>query len=74
MTMGYLSVIKVHLRPSWSKVLLTDIKPLAVQEGLKGLNLSRKSKQNVKAAFYRVLEPAMFVGADARTAQSSKPC
>jgi len=59
-TMGYLSVIKVHLRPSWSKVLLTDIKPLAVQEWLRGLNLSRKSKQNVKAAFHRVLELAML--------------
>jgi integrase len=59
-TMGYLSVIKVHLRPSWSKVLLTDIKPLAVQEWLKGLNLSRKSKQNVKATFHRVLELAML--------------
>ena len=59
-TMGYLSVIKVHLRPSWSKVLLTDIKPLAVQEWLKSLNLSRKSKQNIKAAFHRVLELAML--------------
>ena len=58
--MGYLSVIKVHLRPSWSKVLLTDIEPLAVQEWLKGLNLSRKSQQNVKAAFHRVLELAML--------------
>lgn len=42
------------------ELLLTDIKPLAVQEWLKGLNLSRKSKQNVKAAFHRVLELAML--------------
>ena len=59
-TVGYLSVIKVHLRPSWSKVLLTDIKPLAVQEWLKGLNLSPKTKQNIKAAFHRMLELAML--------------
>jgi integrase len=59
-TVGYLSVIKVHLRPSWSKVLLTDIKPLAVQEWLKDLNLSHKSKQNIKAAFHRMLELAML--------------
>jgi integrase len=59
-TVGYLSVIKVHLRPSWSKVLLTDIKPLAVQEWLKELNLSPKTKQNIKAAFHRMLELAML--------------
>ncbi|MHB1938502.1 MAG: tyrosine-type recombinase/integrase [Acidobacteriaceae bacterium] len=59
-TVGYLSVIKVHLRPSWSKVLLTDIKPLAVQEWLKQLNLSPKTKQNIKAAFHRMLELAML--------------
>jgi integrase len=59
-TVGYLSVIKVHLRPSWSKVLLTDIKPLVVQEWLKELNLSPKTKQNIKAAFHRMLELAML--------------
>ena len=59
-TVGYLSVIKVHLRPSWSKVLLTDIKPLAVQEWLKELNRSPKTKQNIKAAFHRMLELAML--------------
>jgi len=59
-TIGYLSVIKCHLRPDWGKVLLTDIKPLAVQEWLKQLKLSHKSKQNVKAAFHRMLELAML--------------
>jgi integrase len=59
-TIGYLSVIKCHLRPSWGKVILTDIKPLAVQEWLKQLKLSAKSKQNVKAAFHRMLELAML--------------
>ncbi|MHB1960620.1 MAG: tyrosine-type recombinase/integrase [Acidobacteriaceae bacterium] len=59
-TVGYLSVIKVHLRPSWSKVVLTDIKPLEVQEWLKGLNLSPKTKQNIKAAYHRMLELAML--------------
>jgi len=50
-TTGYLSVIKVHLRPTWSNVLLTDIKPLEVQEWLKGIDLSRKSKQNIRRHF-----------------------
>ncbi len=59
-TVGYLSVIKCHLRPEWGKVLLTDIKPLAVQEWLKQLKLSPKTKQNVKAAFHRMLELAML--------------
>ena len=59
-TVGYLSVIKVHLRPAWSKVILTDIRPLVVQEWLKQLNLSKKTKQNIKAAFHRMLELAML--------------
>lgn len=59
-TVGYLSVIKVHLRPSWGKKILTDIKPLEVQEWLKQLQLSRKSKQNIKAVFHRMLELAML--------------
>jgi integrase len=59
-TVGYLSVIKVHLRPSWSKVILTDIRPLVVQEWLKQLNLLKKTKQNIKAAFHRMLELAML--------------
>jgi integrase len=61
-TVGYLSVIKVHLRPAWSKVILTDIKPLEVQEWLKQLNLSKKTKQNIKAAFHRMLELSMLWG------------
>lgn len=59
-TVGYLSVIKCHLRPEWSKVLLTDIKPLAVQEWLKQLKLSPKTKQNIKATFHRMMELAML--------------
>jgi len=59
-TTGYLSVIKQHLRPKWGEVQLTDIKPLAVQEWLRQLNLSRKTKQNIKAVFHRMVELAML--------------
>jgi len=61
-TTGYLSVIKLHLRPAWEGVQLTEIKPLAVQEWLKRLNLSRKTKQNIKAVFHRLIELAMLWG------------
>ena len=61
-TTGYLSVIKQHLRPKWGEVQLTDIRPLAVQEWLKQLDLSRKTKQNVKAVFHRMMELAMLWG------------
>ncbi len=61
-TTGYLSVIKLHLRPAWGKVPLSDIKPLEVQEWLKQLNLSRKTKQNVKGVFHRMMELAMLWG------------
>jgi len=59
-TIGYLSLIKVHLRPTWSKVALVDIKPLDVQEWLKQLNLSKKTKQSIKGLFHRMLELAML--------------
>jgi integrase len=61
-TTGYLSVIKLHLRPAWGNVPLTDIKPLAVQEWLKKLDLSRKTKQNIKGVFHRMVELAMLWG------------
>jgi integrase len=61
-TTGYLSVIKQHLRPKWGDVQLIDIKPLAVQEWLRQLNLSRKTKQNIKAVFHRMVELAMLWG------------
>jgi integrase len=41
-------------------MLLVDIKPLAVQEWLKQLKLSPKTKQNIKAAFHRMMELAML--------------
>jgi integrase len=61
-TTGYLSLIKLHLRPAWGMVQLTDIKPLAVQKWLKQQNLSRKTKQNIKAVFHRMIELAMLWG------------
>jgi integrase len=61
-TTGYLSVVKVHLRPAWGKMPLSDIKPLEVQEWLKHLNLSRKTKQNIKGVFHRMMELAMLWG------------
>ena len=61
-TTGYLSVIKQHLRPTWGTVQLTDIKPLAVQEWLKQIDLSRKTRQNIKAVFHRMIELAMLWG------------
>ena len=61
-TTGYLSVIKQHLRPTWGTVQLTDIRPLAVQEWLKQIDLSRKTRQNIKAVFHRIMELAMLWG------------
>jgi integrase len=61
-TTGYLSVIKLHLRPAWEGIQLTEIKPLPVQEWLKQLKLSRKTKQNIKAVFHRMIELSMLWG------------
>ena len=45
---GYRSWLKNHIKPKWGEYSLEEIKPLAVEQWLKGLDLAPKSKGHLK--------------------------
>lgn len=42
------SRIKIHIRPKWESYFIQDVKPFAVDVWLKALDLTAKSKNNIK--------------------------
>jgi integrase len=72
---SYLTTLDRYIKPRWGDVLLTEVKPTAVDEWLKSLTklrkpgeaanaalepLSPKTKGNIKSMLYRLFERAMF--------------
>ena len=72
---SYLTSLNRYIRPRWSDTLLTEVKPAAVDAWLRSLTrlprpgddsrtqlapLSAKTKGNIKALMYRLMERAMF--------------
>jgi integrase len=75
--LSYLSVIQKHIRPAWGEVLVEEMKPLLVQDWLKGLTASHrvkgkkqmrtapmagKTKAHIKQLIHRLFEKAMLWG------------
>jgi integrase len=56
---SYLSNIK-RIRAKWGTTLITRMKPVKIQEWLKGLDLAPKTKGHIKALIHRLFEKAMF--------------
>jgi len=56
---SYLSNIK-RIRAQWGDTRVTRIKPVKVQEWLKGLEAAPKTKGHIKAVMHRVFEKAML--------------
>ena len=56
---GYTSWINNHILPKWGDYEISDVKPLAVQQWLKGLDLAGKSKVNIRGVMQVVFEYAM---------------
>jgi integrase len=56
---GYLSNIK-RIRAKWGTTRISRMKPVKIQEWLKGLDLAPKTKGHVKALLHRLFEKAMF--------------
>ncbi|MBB5345739.1 hypothetical protein [Tunturibacter empetritectus] len=56
---GYLSNIK-RIREKWGTTRVSRMKPMKIQEWLKGLNLAPKTKGHIKAVMHRLFEKAMF--------------
>ncbi len=57
---AYLSMIKVHLRPRWGKTPISGVKPAAVQNWLRDLNVAPKTKAHIKALMHQLFEKAML--------------
>lgn len=56
---SYLSNIK-RIRAKWGTTRITRMKPVSMQEWLKGLDLAPKTKGHIKALVHRLFEKAMF--------------
>jgi len=56
---GYLSNIK-RIREKWGTTRISRMKPVKIQEWLKGLDLAPKTKGHIKALLHRLFEKAMF--------------
>jgi integrase len=56
---GYRSWLKNHIEPMWGEYSLEQIKPLAVEQWLKGLDLAPKSKGHLKNQMRIVFNCAM---------------
>ena len=56
---GYRSWLKNHITPKWGEYSLEQIKPLAVEQWLKGLDLAPKSKGHLKNQMRIVFNCAM---------------
>ncbi|SRR5579885_1277119 len=55
----YQSWILNHINPRWEEVPLSQVKPLAVEIWLKGLNLAPKSKGHIRSVMHILFEWAM---------------
>lgn len=57
---SYLSILNKHITPQWGQAPITEVKKaLKVEQWLKGLKLSPKTKGNIKALIHRIFEYAM---------------
>jgi integrase len=57
---SYLSILKVHIRPRWGHVPLSEVKPAAVEKWLRGLVAAPRTKGHIKALMHRLFEKAML--------------
>lgn len=56
----YAPWINNHIRPRWADYVITDVKPFAVREWLKGLALRKKSKQHIRSIMRQAFACAMM--------------
>jgi integrase len=55
----YLSWLTNHIRPKWGEFLIPKVKPMAVEQWLKGLNLAPKSRAHVRSLMGNLFNCAM---------------
>jgi integrase len=55
---SYKSNIKVHIRPRWADVPITNVKSMAVEDWLKRLPLAPKTKNHIRGLMHTIFECA----------------
>jgi integrase len=55
---AYQSYINNHIRPRWADTPLNAVKPMAVEDWLKGLDLAPKTKSHVKSLMHTIFQCA----------------
>lgn len=57
---GYLSMLKVHIRPKWGSSPISEVKPALVQQWLRNMDVAPKTKGHIKALLHQLFEKAML--------------
>jgi integrase len=57
---GYLSMLKVHIRPKWGSSPISEVKPALVQQWLRDMDVVPKTKGHIKALLHKLFEKAML--------------
>ena len=57
---GYLSMLKVHIRPKWGSSPISEVKPALVQQWLRDMGGAPKTKGHIKALLHQLFEKAML--------------
>lgn len=55
---GYLSSINNHIRPRWADTPIRAIRPMAVEDWLKGLPLAPKTKSHIRSLMHTIFQCA----------------
>src|SRR5450631_176607 len=55
---SYLSNIELHLKPRWGNYLLEKIRPMAVEDWLKNLDMAPKSKAHIRSLMHLMYQCA----------------
>ena len=57
---SYRSMIHQHIRPMWANCSLRDVRPAAVQDWLRKLDLAPKYKSHIRSLLHRLFDKAML--------------
>jgi integrase len=56
---AYASLLSFHVRPKWGDYALADVRPFAVEQWMRALNLAPKTKRNLKSVLMVMFNCAM---------------
>jgi integrase len=57
---SYLTILNKHVVPKWENDMVSQVRPMYVQEWLNNMTLTATTKGKIKALMHRLFERAMF--------------